>query len=167
MYPSDLTLEHWARLEPLLKEPRGDRRAGGRPRKYELRRVVDALPGLGGRRGAGQESPKRRGGGSVSESPANRALAVKRRIGLNISVSAMPCLRQVRLRFRIARDPRALKSARRNRPQLRYIPKQAVGFGHNAHFGRNRSLVRVTCITADHCLPRCRLIRVFEGEKYL
>jgi transposase len=43
MYPSDLTDEQWAKLEPLLKEPRGDRHAGGRPRKYPLRRVVDAL----------------------------------------------------------------------------------------------------------------------------
>lgn len=43
MYPSDLTDVQWARLEPLLKEPRGGRHAGGRPRKYELRRVVDAM----------------------------------------------------------------------------------------------------------------------------
>ena len=43
MYPSDLKDGQWARLEPLLKERRGQRHAGGRPRKYELRRVVDAL----------------------------------------------------------------------------------------------------------------------------
>lgn len=43
MYPSDLTDAQWAILEPLLKPPSGQRHAGGRPRKYELRRVVDAL----------------------------------------------------------------------------------------------------------------------------
>jgi len=43
MYPSDLTDKQWAKLEPLLHVPRGRRHAGGRPRKYELRRVVDAL----------------------------------------------------------------------------------------------------------------------------
>jgi len=43
MYPSDLTDAQGMTLEPLLKEPRGQRHAGGRPRKYELRRVVDAL----------------------------------------------------------------------------------------------------------------------------
>jgi transposase len=43
MYPSDLKDVQWAQLEPLLKPPRGQRHAGGRPRKYELRRVVDAL----------------------------------------------------------------------------------------------------------------------------
>ena len=43
MYPSDLRDAQWARLEPLLKESRGGRHAGGRPRKYELRRVVDAM----------------------------------------------------------------------------------------------------------------------------
>ena len=43
MYPSDLRDAQWVRLEPLLKEPRGERHAGGRPRKYELRRVVDAM----------------------------------------------------------------------------------------------------------------------------
>ena len=43
MYPSDLTDAQWARLEPLLYRDRGNRHAGGRPRKYELRRVVDAL----------------------------------------------------------------------------------------------------------------------------
>jgi transposase len=43
MYPSDLTDAQWAKLEPLLKPSRGQRHAGGRPRKYELRRVVDAL----------------------------------------------------------------------------------------------------------------------------
>lgn len=43
MYPSDLTDTQWSKLEALLKQPRGNRHAGGRPRKYELRRVVDAL----------------------------------------------------------------------------------------------------------------------------
>ena len=43
MYPSDLTDIQWVRLEPLLRGDRGSRHAGGRPRKYELRRVVDAL----------------------------------------------------------------------------------------------------------------------------
>jgi len=43
MYPSDLTDQQWAQLEPLLRRDRGKRHAGGRPRKYELRRVVDAL----------------------------------------------------------------------------------------------------------------------------
>lgn len=43
MYPSDLKDAQWARLEPLLKERRGQHHAGGRPRKYELRRVVDGL----------------------------------------------------------------------------------------------------------------------------
>jgi len=43
MYPSDLTDEQWVRLEPLLRPDRGGRHAGGRPRKYPLRRVVDAL----------------------------------------------------------------------------------------------------------------------------
>jgi transposase len=43
MYPSDLSDEQWAKLEPLLREPRGDRHAGGRPRKHSLRRVVDAV----------------------------------------------------------------------------------------------------------------------------
>ena len=43
MYPSDLTEVQWSKLEPLLTEPRGERHAGGRPRKYELRWVVDAM----------------------------------------------------------------------------------------------------------------------------
>ena len=43
MYPSDLTDRQWSRLSPLLNEPRGERDAGGRPPKYEQRRVVDAL----------------------------------------------------------------------------------------------------------------------------
>lgn len=43
MYPSDLSDAQWARLEPLLWQHRGSRHARGRPRKYELRRVVDAL----------------------------------------------------------------------------------------------------------------------------
>ena len=43
MYPSDLTDRQWSRLLPLLNEPRGERHAGGRPPKYEQRRVVDAL----------------------------------------------------------------------------------------------------------------------------
>jgi transposase len=43
MYPSDLTDAQWARLELLLRQERGKRHAGGRPRKHELRRLVDAL----------------------------------------------------------------------------------------------------------------------------
>jgi len=43
MYPSDLTDAQWLQLEPLLKQVRMDRHGGGRPRKYELRRIVDAM----------------------------------------------------------------------------------------------------------------------------
>ncbi len=43
MYPSDLTDAQWSRLEPLLRQEWGRRHGGGRPRKHELRRVVDAL----------------------------------------------------------------------------------------------------------------------------
>ncbi len=43
MYPSDLTEAQWVTLEPLLNEPRSRRHAGGRPRTYELRRVVDGM----------------------------------------------------------------------------------------------------------------------------
>jgi transposase len=43
MYPSDLSDVQWARLDPLLRQQRGSRHAGGRPRKHALRRVVDAL----------------------------------------------------------------------------------------------------------------------------
>jgi transposase len=43
MYPSDLTDAQWARLEPLLLQGRVQRHGGGRPRKHELRRVIDAL----------------------------------------------------------------------------------------------------------------------------
>lgn len=43
MYPSDLTDKQWSRLSPLLNEPRVERHAGGRPRKHEQGRVVDAL----------------------------------------------------------------------------------------------------------------------------
>ena len=43
MYPSDLTDGQWAKLEPLLSEAREARHGGGRPRKYPLRRVVDAV----------------------------------------------------------------------------------------------------------------------------
>ncbi len=43
MYPSDLSDAQWKKLEPLLNEPLGGRHAGGRPRKYEQRRVVDAM----------------------------------------------------------------------------------------------------------------------------
>jgi len=43
MYPSDLTDVQWSKLEPLLQPVRGERHAGGRPRKYPLRRVVDAM----------------------------------------------------------------------------------------------------------------------------
>jgi putative transposase len=42
MYPSDLTDVQWSKLEPLLQPERGQRHAGGRPRKYQLRRIVDA-----------------------------------------------------------------------------------------------------------------------------
>src|SRR5487761_1124623 len=47
MYPSDLTDRQWAKLEPLLNGPRGDRHGGGGPRKYGLRRGTDALLYLG------------------------------------------------------------------------------------------------------------------------
>ncbi len=43
MYPSDLSGKQWSRLEPLLNQERRGRHAGGRPRKYEQRRVVDGL----------------------------------------------------------------------------------------------------------------------------
>jgi transposase len=43
MYPSDLTGAQWVKLEPLPNPRRGSRHGGGRPRKYPLRRVVDAL----------------------------------------------------------------------------------------------------------------------------
>ena len=43
MYPSDLSDAQWRKLEPLLREPRGDKHAGGRPRKHALRRVVEAV----------------------------------------------------------------------------------------------------------------------------
>ena len=43
MYQSDLTDAQWAKLEPLLKPRRLDRHGGGRPRKYELRRIVDGM----------------------------------------------------------------------------------------------------------------------------
>jgi transposase len=43
MYPSDLTDAQWTRLEALLQEAVGNRHAGGRPRKYPLRRVTDAV----------------------------------------------------------------------------------------------------------------------------
>ena len=43
MYASDLTDAQWLQLEPLLKRVRGDRHSGGRPCKYELHRIVDAM----------------------------------------------------------------------------------------------------------------------------
>jgi transposase len=43
MYPSDLTDVQWSKLEPLLQPTRGERHAGDRPRKYPLRRLVDAM----------------------------------------------------------------------------------------------------------------------------
>jgi len=43
MYPSDLTDAQWAKLAPLLLERPSGRHGGGRPRKYELRRVTDAM----------------------------------------------------------------------------------------------------------------------------
>ena len=38
-YPTDLTDRQWARLEPLLPPPK----PGGRPRRTDLREVVDAI----------------------------------------------------------------------------------------------------------------------------
>lgn len=43
MYLSDSTYRQWSRLEPLLEETRRDRHAGGTPRKYKQRRVVDGM----------------------------------------------------------------------------------------------------------------------------
>ena len=47
MYPSDLTDAQWAVLEPVLlaalAEERRDRHVGGRPRKYPVRRVLEAI----------------------------------------------------------------------------------------------------------------------------
>lgn len=43
MYPSNLSDAQWLQLEPLLKEPPRNRHGGGRPRKYALRRIVDAM----------------------------------------------------------------------------------------------------------------------------
>lgn len=43
MYPSDVTDAQWVWLKSLLEKPRGNRHAGGQPRKYALRRVVDGL----------------------------------------------------------------------------------------------------------------------------
>ena len=43
MYPSDLTDVQWNKLERLLNEQQVGRHAGGRPRKYDQRRVVEAL----------------------------------------------------------------------------------------------------------------------------
>ncbi len=43
MYPSDLKDAPWEKLEPLLQVPRGKRHGGGRPRKYTLRRIVNAV----------------------------------------------------------------------------------------------------------------------------
>ena len=42
MYPSDLTAQ-CLQFKPLLWRVRGDRHSGGRPRKYALRRIVDAM----------------------------------------------------------------------------------------------------------------------------
>jgi putative transposase len=39
VYPTDLTDEQWALLEPLLRKPRGP----GHPQTYSLRRIVNAL----------------------------------------------------------------------------------------------------------------------------
>lgn len=39
VYPSDVTEAQWARLEPLLRKPRGP----GRPQRYPLRLIVNAL----------------------------------------------------------------------------------------------------------------------------
>jgi len=43
MYPTDLTDAQWEKLEPLLTARPPQRHPGGRPRKHELRRIVDAL----------------------------------------------------------------------------------------------------------------------------
>ena len=47
MYPSDLTDAQWAVLEPVLlaalAEERRGRHGGGRPRKYPVRRVLEAI----------------------------------------------------------------------------------------------------------------------------
>jgi transposase len=43
MYPSDLTDAQWAKLEVLLRGSVASRHAGGRPRKYPLRHVTDAV----------------------------------------------------------------------------------------------------------------------------
>ena len=43
MYPSDLSDKQWAKLEPLLCQRLAGKHAGGRPRLYPLRRVVDAV----------------------------------------------------------------------------------------------------------------------------
>ena len=43
MYRSDLRDVQWSKLEPLLQTARGERHAGGRPRKYPLRWIVDAM----------------------------------------------------------------------------------------------------------------------------
>ena len=43
MYPSDLSDQQWAKLEPLLCQRIVGKHAGGRPRRYPLRRVVDAV----------------------------------------------------------------------------------------------------------------------------
>ena len=41
-YPSDLTDEQWDFLQPMIHEAR----PGGRPRKADMREVVNALPYL-------------------------------------------------------------------------------------------------------------------------
>jgi transposase len=43
MYPSDLRDAQWLQLDPLLRPVLEGRHSGGRPRKYELRRIVDAM----------------------------------------------------------------------------------------------------------------------------
>jgi transposase len=43
MYPSDLKNAQWAMLQPILREALPQRHGGGRPRKYSVRRVVNAL----------------------------------------------------------------------------------------------------------------------------
>ena len=40
-YPSDLTDEHWAILEPLVPAPRTQR--GGRPREVSMREVINTI----------------------------------------------------------------------------------------------------------------------------
>lgn len=42
-YPSDLTDEQWALIEPLLPKPASGTRKGGRPQEVDLRRIVNGI----------------------------------------------------------------------------------------------------------------------------